>query len=115
MGREAENRRTTSGRRQGKADKAFGMFLFALLVRVEDCLLDLDFLVNVETLETGFLGLRETLSGLEADGMLVKGTVLAAEVERFAERMKIALLEKRAKRETALTTAIEEGSSWTER
>ena len=101
MGREAENGRTTSGRRQGKADKAFSMLLFTLLVRVEDCQLDLDFLVNVETLETGFLELRETLSGLEADGILVKGTALAAEVERFAER-------------TALATAIEEGSSWTE-
>ena len=65
--------------------------------------------MSVETLETGFLGVRETLSGLEADGKLVKGTAVAAEVKKISERMETAR-GKQAKREMALATAIE-GSS----
>ena len=40
MGGETGNEQTTGGgRREGKADKTFVMRLFALVVRVEDCLL----------------------------------------------------------------------------
>ena len=40
MGGETGNERTTSGGRwEGKADKAFVIRLIALVVRVEDCLL----------------------------------------------------------------------------
>ena len=45
--------------------------------------------MSVETLEMGFLGVRETLSGLEADGKLVKGTAVAAEVKKISERITI--------------------------
>ena len=66
--------------------------------------------MSVDTLETGFLGVRETLSGLEADGKLVKGTAVAVEVKKITERTENAR-GKQAKRETALATAIEEGFS----
>ena len=53
--------------------------------------------MDVGTLEMRFPGLREAFSGLEADGMLVKGTKVAAKVGKVAERMKTALVERRAK------------------
>lgn len=71
----------------------------------------LDSPVEVETLETELPKLRETLSRLEVDGILVKGTKVAKEVEKFAERMDTVLVERKAKRDAALAgTKNDEGT-----
>ena len=67
----------------------------------------LDSPVEVETLEKELPKLRETLSWLEAGGVLVKGTRVAREVEKFAERMEGVLVERRARRDAAIAKSGE--------